>query len=899
MTEDRLRKVLELERAKRFGDRAVTAGLDSFLKNLTAHDGSQLSSEVYTRIQALPVGGYRSLMPAKRKLWIEDLLGVLKTQANQAVPPHLARADTPPTAATSSTMTDAGTSRAVVNGAGQAAPGGSAMRPATTATAAAPTAPRRASAKATTDGRAASRATQPPLSVHSRPYTQEELHVLGVTAELHALKAVGFALKVKFDKLHVVTVRDLLLFFPRRHVDYGEPVPISKLELGREQTVRARVWSSRERPMGYRVRSTEATIGDSTGMMQCLWFNQPWVAKQLPVNAEIVVSGRVGEYQGRPKFDSPEWEIWSQDLVHTGRLVPIYPLTAGLLSRTVRRVLQEALDRYAVRLDDVLPLEMRQRHQLTTIADAVTQMHYPADRASLERGRRRLAFEELLPIQLTMQLRRRHFQKSAPAEPAPMSAPVERAFKASLPFALTNAQERVLFDVLNDLRKPLPMSRLVQGDVGSGKTVIAAAALVAAIENGRQGVMMAPTEILAEQHFRTLKQLFSAGGNHLDGGAEAAEHIAGDDAASSGRVVELHPPFLDRPLRIALLTGSMRAKERRDLSDAMERGEIDVACGTHALIQGSVRFHDLGVAVVDEQHRFGVMQRAALREKGAQTAHTPHMLVMTATPIPRTLALTLYGDLDISVVDELPPGRQPIKTTWVGPDERGDAERFVREQVRQGRQAFVICPLVEESETLDVKSATAEYERLKRQVYPDLRLELVHGRMSSKQKDEAMRRFRDNEADILVSTAVIEVGIDIPNASVMMIEGADRFGLAQLHQFRGRVGRGTDQSYCLLLCDEPSDEARKRLELMEQTTDGFKLAEADMAIRGPGQFFGTKQSGLPGLKVAKLTDIRLIEDTRTEAARLLDADPGLTQRDHAALNEIVRGMLDRIVDEEH
>ncbi|HEY7802694.1 MAG TPA: ATP-dependent DNA helicase RecG, partial [Dehalococcoidia bacterium] len=500
--------------------------------------------------------------------------------------------------------------------------------------------------------------------------------------------------------------------------------------------------------------------------------------------------------------------------------------------------------------------------------------------------------EELLPIQLTMLLRRRLFRKSAPAEPMPMSAAVEQRFLESLPFTLTGAQQRVLFDVLNDCRKPVPMSRLIQGDVGSGKTVIAAAALVAAAENGRQAVMMAPTEILAEQHFNTLKQLF---------GVDPL--LASPGAAST--IATAYPPpagiaaFLSRPLRIALLTGSAKSKERQATYDALERGEIDIACGTHALIQGGVRFRDLGVAVVDEQHRFGVMQRAALREKGSQAAHTPHMLVMTATPIPRTLALTLYGDLDVSVVDELPPGRQPIKTTWVAADERAGAERFVREQVEAGRQAFVICPLVEESETLDVKSATAEYERLRRQVFPDLRVELIHGRMAQKSKDAVMRRFRNGEADILVSTSVIEVGIDVPNASVMMIEGADRFGLAQLHQFRGRVGRGADQSYCLLLAEDPRDEARKRLELMEETTDGFRLAEADMQMRGPGQFFGTKQSGVPGLKVARLTDIKIIEMTRKEAERLLDADLSLTAPEHAALNVRVRALLDSVVDEEH
>jgi ATP-dependent DNA helicase RecG len=726
------------------------------------------------------------------------------------------------------------------------------------------------------------RAEQPRLSAQTpgARLTPDELRALGVEAPITALKRVTFALAVKFEKLGVRTVRDLLLLFPRRHVDYGDPVPISQLEFGREQTVRARVWSARERQMGFRMRAAEAQVGDHTGMMQCVWFNQPWVAKQLPVNAEVVISGRVSEYQGRPKFDNPEWEIWSPDLLHTGRLVPVYPLTSGLANRTVRRVMREALDAYAAMLPDPLPAEMRERLGLAGIREAVEQMHYPSGHEALGRARRRLAFEELLPIQLTMLLRRRMFQKSAPAEPLPMSPEVERGYRASLPFAFTGAQERVLFDVLADLRRPIPMSRLVQGDVGSGKTVIAVAALLAAVENGRQGVMMAPTEILAEQHFRTLCELLGADG-------------------SPGPVVEARPAFLERPLRIALLTGSLRAKERRELHAAVEDGEIDVACGTHALIQGGVRFHDLGVAVVDEQHRFGVMQRAALREKGAHGPHTPHMLVMTATPIPRTLALTVYGDLDVSVIDEMPPGRQRIKTTWVGPDERTDAERFVREQAEAGRQAFVICPLVEESETLDVKAATAEYERLSRQVFPDLRVELLHGRMSGKQKDAVMRRFRNGEADILVSTAVIEVGIDVPNATVMLIEGADRFGLAQLHQFRGRVGRGAEQSFCLLLSEEPSEEARRRLELMEETSDGFRLAEADMEMRGPGQFFGTKQSGLPGLKVARLTDVKLIELSREEATRLLDADPGLTQREHAALNRHVARLIDSIVDEEH
>jgi len=863
MTEDRLRKVLELERAKRFNDRAVTAGLDSFLRNITTHEGSQLGSEVFARIQQLPVAGYRSLTPARRKQWLEGVLAALKGASGDGSGRREARGGRLEVGGQRSAAggPEAGGTR--LDAGGAAVPASGVQRP----------------TSASSGRKTLGRPQQQPLAAPAR-FSPGELEGLGVEAPVYALKRVPFALAVKFDKVNVHTIRDLLLFFPRRHVDYGDPVPVAQLEYGREQTVRARVWSARERRMGLRMRSTEAMIGDNSGMVTCVWFNQPWVAKQLPVNAEIVVSGRVTERQGRPAFDNPEWELWSQDLLHTGRLVPIYPLTAGLQSRTVRRVMQEALERFVDRLPDALPEDVRARLGLLPAAAAVAQMHYPADHTALEQARRRLAFEELLPIQLTMQLRRRLFQKSAPAEPAPMSAAVERGFRESLPFALTGAQERVLFDVLSDLRKPVPMSRLVQGDVGSGKTVVAAAALVAAAEHGRQGVMMAPTEILAEQHFRTLKQILDA-----DGG--------------DGPVATARPAYLPRPLRVALLTGGLKASERRDAYRMLERGEIDVACGTHALIQGGVRFHDLGVAIVDEQHRFGVMQRAALREKGAHAAHTPHLLVMTATPIPRTLALTLYGDLDISVVDEMPPGRQAIKTTWVGPDERTDAERFLRQQVEGGQQAFIICPLVEESESLDVKAATAEYERLRRQVYPDLRLELLHGRMSAKQKDEVMRRFRNGDADMLVSTAVIEVGIDVPNATVMMIEGADRFGLAQLHQFRGRVGRGAEQSYCLLLSEEPSEEARKRLELMEETNDGFKLAEADMQLRGPGQFFGTKQSGLPGLKVARLTDVKLIEQTRAEAARMLDDDPGLTRPEHHGLNQRVATLMGSIIDEEH
>ena len=388
--------------------------------------------------------------------------------------------------------------------------------------------------------------------------------------------------------------------------------------------------------------------------------------------------------------------------------------------------------------------------------------------------------------------------------------------------------------------------------------------------------MMAPTEVLADQHFRTICGLF---------GAE-----------SDGPIVEATPPYLDRPLRIGLLKGSMGAKQKTAVHEAIRAGDVDLAIGTHALIQEDVDFPNLGFVIVDEQHRFGVMQRAALRDKSERSVH---MLVMTATPIPRSLYLTLYGDLDVSVIDELPPGRKPISTRWWPPEERDGAYAFLRGQVDAGRQAFVICPLVEESEALQAKSAVQEYERLKSDIYPDLEVELIHGRMAGRDKDAAMQRFRSGEAQILVSTSVVEVGIDIPNATVMMIEGADRFGLSQLHQFRGRVGRGADQSYCLLLSESPSLEAQERLRLLEETNDGFRLAQADLEIRGPGEFFGTMQAGLPDLRVANLLDTRLIELARTEATTILDDDPDLSKPEHTGLKQIVARLFERVSDELH
>jgi len=459
--------------------------------------------------------------------------------------------------------------------------------------------------------------------------------------------------------------------------------------------------------------------------------------------------------------------------------------------------------------------------------------------------------------------KKHEWQESQPGNPlSPQPAPLD-AFLKSLPFELTGAQQKVLKELLNDLEKPIPMSRLLQGEVGSGKTVVATAALLVAAANGCQSAFMAPTEILAEQHFTNVGQLLS----------RAGEQIAEEEN------LKTFSGIIGRPLTVALLIGDLKQARKQEIQQQIASGEIDIIIGTHALIQKEVGFKNLSLVVVDEQHRFGVEQRSALRQKG----FNPHVLVMTATPIPRTLALTLYGDLDLSVIDELPPGRQAVKTKWLKPEQRDSAYAFLRRQVAEGRQAFIICPLVEESEAIQAKAAVAEYERLSGEVFPDLKLDLIHGRLSAAEKDKVMHRFRAGESQVLVSTPVVEVGIDVPNATVMLVESADRFGLSQLHQFRGRVGRGIHQSYCMLLAENPSEIGRERLDIIEKVQDGFQLAEEDLRLRGPGEFFGTRQSGLPDLRMAKLSDVALLELARAEATKLFEKDPGLKKPAHASL----------------
>ena len=658
-------------------------------------------------------------------------------------------------------------------------------------------------------------------------------------------------------RLGVHTIRDLLFLIPRRYDDFSQLKTIHQLVYGEEATIVGTVQNTTNRRTPKGMTVTTCVLSDATGYIQATWFNQPYLLQQLRPGRQIVLSGRIDAYLGKLVLQSPEWEPLDQDLVHTARLVPVYPLTQGIGPRWMRTTVKRVVDAYAARLTDPLPPSIREPQELLPLGEAVHQAHFPDDQARLAQARHRLAFDEFFVIQLGV-LRQRRLWQSNEGRALPLPEEVFQGFLQSLPFSLTGAQQRVLEEIRRDMDATRPMSRLLQGDVGSGKTVVAAAAMVAAWANGTQAALMAPTEILAEQHAKGLRRLFKTW-------AEAT----GQEAPA-----------------VELLTGSLTKAEREAAYQAVASGESPFVVGTHAVIQSGVEFANLGLAIVDEQHRFGVGQRAALRQKG--TGIVPHLLVMTATPIPRTLALTVYGDLDLSIINELPPGRTPIKTKWVLPRERERAYSFVAGQIQQGRQAFIICPLIEESENLEVKAAVQEYERLQREVFPHLRLGLLHGKLRPAEKEAVMAEFYRGDLHILVSTSVVEVGIDVPNATVMLIEGANRFGLAQLHQFRGRVGRGQHQSYCLLVAeDNIGEEGKTRLEAMERTQDGFELAEEDLKLRGPGEFFGTRQSGLPDLAVAKLSDVQTLEQARNAAERLFEQDPDISAPEHRGLRAAV------------
>jgi len=828
---DSLRNVLELERQKGYADKAVIGGLDKYLykqagrirQSLILGLNSVKTKEVVQQVLSgfnelnLANSNYGACGVEERKRWIANVFRWLDKLEKEKSP----NCHSESSISRHSSVADPSSSLRSESG----------LRPRVTAV--------------------------------TKPRRQQKSE--GLDSTITTIKGITPSIAKRFAKLNVRTVRDLLYFFPRRYVDYSQRKFIAELKEDEEQTILGIIWQARVATFGNR-QGTEAIVGDETGNIRVVWFNQPYLAKNFPTNARVVISGTVSLFRGQKVFESPEWELLEdKELIHTGRLVPIYPLTQGLYPRQVRRWTKGVIDSRSWQLDDFLPLEIRNRCQLLHLPEAIAQIHYPDDQVTAEKARERLAFDELFLLQLGVLARKRDWQESQPGNAFNIYQEVIDGFLHSLPFTLTQAQQRVLQEILADLKQPKAMSRLLQGEVGSGKTVIAALALLMAASNSYQGALMAPTELLAEQHFTNICGYLSK--------ISTPEEDTGNIRRYSG--------FLSRPLTIALLIGSLSSSEKENLHHLINQGEIDIVVGTHAIIQKDVEFNKLGLAVIDEQHRFGVLQRSALRQK----SFNPHVLVMTATPIPRTMALTLYGDLDLSVIDELPSGRQIVKTKCLEARYTEKAYNFLHRQVSNGRQAFVICPLIEESEVLEAKAATTEYERLSKEVFPNLSLGLLHGQMHSSDKEEVMRRFRGGELDILVSTSVVEVGIDVPRASVMLVEGAERFGLSQLHQFRGRVGRDKEQGYCILIPEKLPPEVKERLKLMEKIHDGFALAEKDLELRGPGEFFGTHQSGLPDLKVAKLSNLRSLELARQEAMTLFQHDPDLNKAEHQLLGQ--------------
>lgn len=666
-------------------------------------------------------------------------------------------------------------------------------------------------------------------------------------AAVAALPKVKPADVKRLAKLGILTIRDLLLTLPFDWETYGAPAEVSLLVPGQQATVIGTISaiSAKQTPRR-RIRLTEATLRDDSGAgLKVVWFNQPFIARQLHKGDRIAVAGTVKEarYGAMLEMQNPHHERVEDegrdDFVpsRVGGLMPKYHLVDGLSSRKMAAWVESALPLVG-QLEDLLPARVRDRHGLLPVAEAVRLGHRPDTEAQWREARRRMAFADLFELQAAFALMRASIA-AEPATPIPYRQEVIDAFKAGVGFELTRAQRRSTWEAFQDMDRTAPMNRLLNGDVGSGKTAVAAACVAMANAAGLQSVVMAPTEILARQHLHRFRA-------YLEGSFPG--------------------------LTVELLVSGQRAAERRRVRTAAASGHCALVVGTHALVEDDVEFANLGLAVVDEQHRFGTGQRELLRAKGRGR---PHFLAMTATPIPRTLALALYGEMSVSVIDEQPPGRKAVETEVVEPEQRQRAYDLVREQVREGRQAFVICPLIEESEVLVARSATAEFERLKRDVFPDLHMGLVHGRL--KEKDEVMRAFVSGEVQVLVATAVVEVGVDVPNATVMMIEGADRFGLAQLHQFRGRVGRGAGQSHCLLLTDDPSEPALNRLILMTRIRDGFKLAEEDMRIRGMGELMGPRQHGMSDLAMQALQQPELLSEVKQEAESLLQSDPGFNQ----------------------
>ena len=670
---------------------------------------------------------------------------------------------------------------------------------------------------------------------------------------LQSIRGIGERNSLLFNKLGIHSIYDLLRFFPRRYQDFSQLKTINRLEYGDELSVIGTLRNdlyTRNSKRG-NLKIIEGVLSDSTGSIKLTWFNQPYLANQIGKGSAIVVSGKVDMYLGRLVMNSPDWEPLDSDQLHTNRIVPIYPLTSGLSQRQIRKIIYQNLPFWSARVKEYLPEKVLAEQSYPTISDAIAYIHFPDNTEQLDQTRARFSFEEIFFLQLGVLAQKTEWSIQT-ARRYPFSDEQVAQSENRLPYQLTGDQQNAIRDILSDLNSGHPMNRLLQGDVGSGKTVVAKFAIQAILESGAQAAVMAPTSILAEQHYRTLSQLL------------AQDELVNED-------------------EIALLIGSTPQRDRPDILERLADGRIKVLVGTHALLEDPVTFKDLQLAVIDEQHRFGVEQRTRLHEKG----DNPHLLVMTATPIPRSLALTVYGDLDVTTISEMPSGRRPVETRLLHPNQRKEAYQLIREQVQNGFQAFIVYPLVENEEETDedYRAAVNEKERLTKEVFPDLKVGLMHGKLKPSEKEKVMLDFRKGKYQILVSTTVIEVGVDIPRATVVLIEGANHFGLAQLHQIRGRVGRNADQSYCLLIPENETALENERLAVMVKTNDGFKLAEFDLDQRGPGEFLGTRQSGYAGLRFSSITDTHLIEKCRVYAKEVFEDDPGLNKAEHQILLE--------------
>ena len=679
-----------------------------------------------------------------------------------------------------------------------------------------------------------------------------------LTDSIYDLKGVGEKVGDKLAKLGIFTLKDMVEHYPREYEDRRQLTPINACQIDESNNILARVCSKPQITKKGNKIIVSFRVKDDTGNLMITFFGQAYMKNQFKLGESYLFYGKVKHKYGCLEMDSPEYQKVAEGapLQTVAKITPIYPATNKLSQKVIRSLIQTCLDEVLPQVEDQLPGRIREQYHLISKQEALRGIHFPTDSDHFFEARKRLVFEELFMLQLSLYQLKADFAKKLLGISHKVT-PKLREFMATLPFELTGAQKRVMREITADLKSQYAMNRLVQGDVGSGKTVIAAISLFMAVEDGYQGALMAPTEVLAIQHYEFIHEIMA--------------------------------PF---GIRVGLLTGSTTAKQKRELLAALQTGEVAILIGTHALIEDNVEIPHLGLVITDEQHRFGVRQRLKLAEKG----NIPDVMVMTATPIPRTLALILYGDMDISIIDELPPGRQPIKTNAVGSPYHPRIYQFIERQVAEGRQCYIICPMVEENEKVgDLKNVIDYTEYLQTQVFPHIPMAYLHGKMKPKEKNAIMAAFAKNETKILVSTTVIEVGVNVPNATLMLIENAERFGLSQLHQLRGRVGRGKHQSFCILVSDSKNKVTQKRLKIMEESTDGFVIAETDLKLRGPGEFFGTKQHGLPEMKIANLyTDAKVLKEVQACVSKLIQMDPNLSNQEN---NQLLEEMTARLNDQ--